>query len=241
MPQSTSLMPGLHVAMIMDGNGRWATARGWPRVAGHQAGIESVRRVVETAPGLGIGTLSLYAFSSDNWQRPPREVSSLFELLGEYVRRETDRCVKNGVRVSFIGRRDRLQSNLARAMERMELVTRAGRSLHLRLAVDYSSRDAIVRAAQFLPPGAKVDRDSFLRALCESDPSRALAPEVDLLVRTGGEQRLSDYLLWECAYAELYFTPTLWPDFGAGDLELALADFHGRVRRFGGIPDAAAG
>ncbi len=240
---------GLHVACIMDGNGRWATQQGKARLAGHRAGVETVRTVVETAPSLGIGTLTLYAFSSDNWQRPRREVVALFELLDHYIRRETERCLKDGVRVSFIGRRDRLSAPILRAMERMEDATRDGATLHLRIAVDYSSRDAILRAAAQLAasPGAasrsdsRHDRDSFHELLCATDGSGVPAPEVDLLIRTGGEQRLSDFLLWECAYAELYFTPRLWPEFDALDLETAIADFHRRERRFGRVPDAAVG
>jgi undecaprenyl diphosphate synthase len=224
----------------MDGNGRWAISHGWPRAAGHRAGVEAVRRIVEAAPGLGIGILTLFAFSSDNWQRPSREVSSLFDLLRQYMRRETDRCVRNQIQVSFIGRRDRLGPTLRRAMEHMERAACRGRSLHLRLAVDYSARDAIVRAAAELEPGAAVDRESFSQLL-NADSSGAPAPEVDLLIRTGGEQRLSDFLLWECAYAELYFTPQLWPDFNARDLAAAITDFQSRDRRFGRIPDAAAG
>jgi undecaprenyl diphosphate synthase len=233
---------GLHVACIMDGNGRWATGRGLPRMAGHRQGVETVRAIVEAAPGLGIGTLTLYAFSSDNWHRPRREVAALFDLLRQYIRRETERCARDGVRVSFVGRRDRLADSIVDAMERMESATRTGRNLHLRVAVDYSSRDAILRAAALLPAGATVDRDTFLDLLSDcTDPSGVRAPEVDLLVRTGGEQRLSDFLLWESAYAELWFTPLLWPDFGPADLEAAMAEFHRRERRFGRVPDAAVG
>src|SRR6266516_1994082 len=174
MPQSSAL----HIAIVMDGNGRWATRRGLPRVAGHRAGAEAVRRTVEAAPGLGVAALTLYAFSADNWKRPAAEVAALMRLLARYLRTETPR-------------------------------------LHLRLAVDYSSRWAI---------GAG-----------------AVLPDVDLLIRTGGEQRLSDFLLWECAYAELYFTDTMWPDFGAAELAAAVAEFRARERRFGGLPEAAAG
>jgi undecaprenyl diphosphate synthase len=236
---------GLHIACIMDGNGRWATQQGKPRLAGHRAGVETVRTVVESAPALGIGILTLYAFSSDNWQRPRREVAALFDLLDHYIRRETERCIRDGVRVSFIGRRDRLSGPILRSMERMEEATRSGAALHLRLAVDYSSRDAILRAAAQLAhqPRAdgKLDRDAFLDLLCATDGSGVRVPEVDLLIRTGGEQRLSDFLLWECAYAELYFTPRLWPEFATPDLEAAIADFHRRERRFGRVPDAAVG
>jgi undecaprenyl diphosphate synthase len=223
----------------MDGNGRWATSRSLPRVAGHRAGVETVRTIVEAAPGYGIGTLTLYAFSSDNWQRPRREVTALLDLLRQYIRRETERCARDGVRVSFIGRRDRLSESVVRSMEQMEQATIAGTNLHLRVAVDYSSRDAILLAAARLPVGAPVDRDEFLNLLVDTDPSGVRPRYVDLLVRTGGEQRLSDFLLWECAYAELYFTPCLWPDFTPAELERAVAEFHKRDRRFGRVPDAA--
>jgi len=240
LPRSSGVS-GMHVACIMDGNGRWATQQGKPRLAGHRSGVDSVSAVVEAAPGLGIGTLTLYAFSSDNWQRPRREVVALFDLLDRYIRKETERCVRDGVRVSFIGRRDRLSRSIVRSMERMEELTKSGANLHLRIAVDYSSRDAILRAAAQVPAGAKLDRDAFLDLLCATDGSGVRVPEVDLLIRTGGEQRLSDFLLWECAYAELYFTRRLWPEFGAHDLAAAVADYHRRERRFGRVPDAAAG
>ena len=240
-PARTPAPAGIHVACIMDGNGRWATQQGKSRLAGHRAGVETVRTVVETAPSLGIGTLTLYAFSSDNWQRPRREVAALFELLDLYIRKETERCVRDGVRVTFLGRRDRLSPAILRAMERMEETTRQGATLHLRIAVDYSSRDAILRAAAHAPAGTRLDRDQFLALLNQTEHAGVDSPEVDLLIRTGGEQRLSDFLLWECAYAELYFTPRLWPEFTAADLEAAVAEFHRRERRFGRVPDAAAG
>jgi undecaprenyl diphosphate synthase len=203
-------------------------------VAGHRAGGEAVRRVIEAAPGEGIATLSLYAFSSDNWSRPRPEVAALIELLGEYLRNEIARCVKEGVRVSFIGRRDRLPARLTRAIEAAESATASGTTLHLRLAVDYSAREAIVRAAARLNP-ERAGRDEFERLLGEIERPGAAGGDVDLLIRTGGEQRVSDFLLWECAYAELYFTPVMWPDFGTGDLAEALRDFHARERRFGGL------
>jgi undecaprenyl diphosphate synthase len=227
MSQSTSRL--LHAAIIMDGNGRWASARGLPRIAGHRAGAEALRRAVEAAPDTGIGTLTVYAFSSDNWRRPPTEVSALMKLFHGYLRREQARCVEKGVRVSVIGRRDRLPRMLLPVMESCEKATAAGRTLHLRLAVDYSSRDAIIKAAAQLKGRA-----------AREDLSKALGGEdVDLLIRTGGEQRLSDFLLWECAYAELLFTPVMWPDFSASDLSAAVAEYQSRERRFGDIPKAA--
>jgi undecaprenyl diphosphate synthase len=228
---------GLHVAIIMDGNGRWATRRGLPRVAGHRAGVAAARSVVERAPDIGIRWLTLYAFSSDNWSRPADEVQSIFWLLRAYLRLETERLKQRGARLQVIGRRDRLPKLLVREIERAESATANGARLQLRVAIDYSSRDAIARAA-----GA-----SF--ALCgDQQPStdlvgqllrQALAAEsgeVDLLVRTGGEKRLSDFLLWESAYAELLFTDRMWPDFDAADLDAAVSEFKMRERRFGGVP-----
>jgi len=226
MSQRTSR--GLHAAIIMDGNGRWATSRGLPRVDGHRAGANALRRTVESAPDLGIGTLTVYAFSSDNWQRPAAEVSALMKLFHRYLASERDRSIENGVRISVIGRRDRLPALLRPAISALETATAGGNKLHLRLAVDYSSRDAILRAAHLLK--GKSSRD---------DLSAALGSDVDLLIRTGGEKRLSDFLLWECAYAELIFTPVMWPDFGQKDLAAAVAEFHSRERRFGTVPAAA--
>lgn len=220
-------MENLHAGIIMDGNGRWAQARLQPRLAGHRAGAAAVRRVVEAAPKLGITTLTLYAFSSDNWKRPHDEVNALMRLFGSYLRRERAKCVENGIRVSVIGRRDRLPLLLIPEIEATEEATMAGSALHLRIAVDYSSRDAILAAARTAAP----TREAF---------SAALGPDVDLLIRTGGEQRLSDFLLWECAYAEFHFTPRMWPDFQEADLKAALDDFRARQRRFGAVPERPA-
>jgi undecaprenyl diphosphate synthase len=230
---------GLHVAIIMDGNGRWALARGLPRIAGHRHGALAVRRAIEASPGLGIRTLTLYAFSSDNWRRPPEEVSALMHLLLEYLRKEIAECVENGVRVSLIGRRDRLSHLLGETAEAAERATAKGRRLHLRIAVDYSARDSILEAARRLPAG-EVDREEFGRLLGDACHAPSPSPDVDLLIRTGGEQRLSDFLLWEAAYAELHFTHRMWPEFQASDLEAAVRDYHGRQRRFGAVPEAAA-
>jgi undecaprenyl diphosphate synthase len=227
MSQSTAA--GLHAAIIMDGNGRWAAARGLPRAAGHRAGADALRRAVEAAPDLGIGTLTVYAFSSDNWQRPRAEVSTLMKMFHTYLRREQAKCVENGVRISVIGRRDRLPRMLLPVIDACQKATALGRQLHLRLAVDYSSRDAIVQAAVEMQ--GKITRRDLSAALGAGD--------VDLLLRTGGEKRLSDFLLWECAYAELVFTPVMWPDFAASDLASAVEEFHSRERRFGAIPAAA--
>lgn len=238
-PSHSSRPAGLHLGIIMDGNGRWATGKGLARGAGHRAGADAVRRVVEAAPEAGVGALTLFAFSSDNWRRPATEVAWLMRLFHEYLRVEAARCVANGVRLEIIGRRDRLGTGLLRAIEAAEVATAGGSTLWLRVAVDYSSRDAILRAAQCLRSGA-VSRESFGRLIGIVDHGSPL-PELDLLIRTGGERRLSDFLLWEAAYAELYFTPVMWPDFGPDDLRAAVRDFAGRERKFGGIPDVAAG
>ncbi len=219
----------LHAAIIMDGNGRWAVSRGLPRIAGHRAGVEALRRIVETASDYGIGTLTVYAFSSDNWRRPIPEVSALMKLFHSYLRREQARCLQNGVRVSVIGRRDRLPRMLLPVIESCEKETAAGNKLHLRIAVDYSARDAILGAAGKLKKNAT--REDLAKALGGQD--------VDLMIRTGGEKRLSDFLLWECAYAELVFTPVMWPDFTPSDLASAIEEFHSRQRRFGAVPTAA--
>lgn len=223
----------------MDGNGRWAAGRGLPRVAGHRRGATAVRRTVKAAPKLGVGVLTLYAFSSDNWRRPAQEVSTLMRLFEEYLRKETAECAERGVRISVIGRRNRLAPALRARIEESERATASAQRLLLRIAVDYSSRDAILRAAGGLEPGREATREEFSRLLAESVASPP-CPEVDLLIRTGGEQRLSDFLLWESAYAELYFTPRMWPDFDGADLAAAIEAFHGRERRFGALPEAAA-
>ena len=233
----TSIPAGLHVAIIMDGNGRWAVARGLPRAAGHRRGAETVRTIVEAAPDLGIRTLTLYAFSSDNWRRPEREVSALMRLFRTYLRAETKRLLANGVRLTVIGRRDRLEIPVRSAIEAAEAATAGGTTVHLRLAIDYSSRDAIAAAATRAAraSGGCFTSESLSAALGEAYGPDASAPDVDLLIRTGGERRLSDFLLWECAYAELWFSDIMWPAFSASDLAGAVADFHRRERRFGGL------
>ena len=227
--------PGkFHVAIIMDGNGRWAQLRGLPRSAGHVQGAKTVRRVVEASARAGIGTLTLYAFSSDNWGRPGQEVESLLRLLQCYLAGETRRCVRNGVRINVIGRRDRLPSGLVRSIENSEEVTAHCTRMQLRIAVDYSSKHSILEAAR-RAPRTLLCAQRFQDLLAEVDHSLTQSGPVDLLIRTGGEQRLSDFLLWDCAYAELYFTDRLWPDFGEADLNAALDDFAGRQRRFGKV------
>ncbi len=231
----------LHVGIIMDGNGRWAQARGRVRTAGHTEGARAVRRVVEAAPELGIGTLTLYAFSADNWRRPQREVASLMRLFRKYLHAETARCVENGVRLTIIGRRDRLGDALRNAIGIAEAATAKGATLDLRIAIDYSARDAILRAAALIDDATELTPDRFSRLLADAYGGRPAVRDVDLLIRTGGEQRLSDFLLWESAYAELHFTSRMWPEFGKADLATAIRDFHGRDRRFGGLSEAAAG
>jgi undecaprenyl diphosphate synthase len=216
------------VGIIMDGNGRWALARGLPRAAGHRVGVEAVGRVVEAAPDSGISILTLFAFSSDNWRRPADEVQALMDMLIVYLEKELGRCVEQGVRIQAIGRRDRLSPTLCAAISRAEAATAGGTRLWLRIALDYSGRDAILAAARAV---AELSREAL---------GKALGPPVDLLIRTGGERRLSDFLLWESAYAELVFSRTMWPDFGPADLHAAVREFRSRERRFGAVPQKPA-
>lgn len=223
-----------HVAAIMDGNGRWARRRGLPRSTGHARGAKAVRRTIEAAPRLGINVLSLYAFSCDNWKRPRTEVDALMDLFERYLESEVQRCIDNGVRIVVFGRRDRLRPSLLERIDSTEDATLSGSRLLVRLAVDYSSRWAILQAAR--GAGHASDSRSFENSLMRAVCSPTQVGEVDLLIRTGGERRLSDFLLWECAYTELHFTDCLWPDFGETDLILALEDYLGRERRYGGLP-----
>ncbi len=230
----SDLQKKLHIAIIMDGNGRWATRRGLPRQAGHKAGVDALRRASEAAWDLGAGTLTVYAFSSDNWRRPPAEVSALMALLRRYLATEIERLAKSGIRLSVIGRRDRLPDGIAQMIARAEAATANGKSLHLRIALDYSGRDAILQAVSAAQSSGGCSRETMARLLGGKDYS-----DVDLLIRTSGEQRLSDFLLWECAYAELHFTPKLWPDFEPADLAAAIDAFRCRDRRYGGLGTAA--
>ena len=223
-----------HVAIIMDGNGRWATRRGLARAQGHEAGMHAVRRTAEAAASAGVQTLTLFAFSSANWKRPAGEVSNLMRLFRIYLRADLQRLKESGVRLSIIGRRDRLGADLNLQIAQAEAATAGGRALHLRIAIDYSARDCIARAAaaaQLAP-----DRLGALIARAAGPEGEGLE-EVDLLIRTGGEKRLSDFLLWEAAYAELWFTDRMWPEFGAEELNAALAEFSARNRTFGMLPD----
>lgn len=230
----------LHVAIIMDGSGRWARERGLERPEGHLAGVETVRRMIAAAPDAGVGTLTLHSFSSGNWQRPPEEVARLFGIFEDFLFSEPTLWISSGVRLSVIGRRDRLPASLLQTIEYAESATSGCTRFHLRLAIDYSARHAILDAAQrwnaagsqALNPEDQMGRFEQLLAGSEGEA----VPEVDLLIRTGGEQRLSDFMLWECAYAELYFTSVLWPDFTGEDLRDAVKEFHSRDRRFGAVP-----
>ena len=238
---------GLHVAIIMDGNGRWALGRGLPRTEGHRAGARAVRRVVRAAPALGVRTLTLFALSSDNWRRSPPEIDAILEVVREFLDSESTACALAGIRISVIGRRDRLPADLLESIERAETATAGAGRLHLRLAVDYSSRDSIVSAARAFhvkhalrdpesnPNGGARDGFGWLVA------RERAAADVDLLVRTGGERRLSDFLLWESAYAELVFSKRMWPEFDGRDLRRAIDSFRGRDRRFGGVAHSDAG
>ncbi len=230
----------LNVAIIMDGNGRWATRRGLPRSAGHRAGADAVRRVIEAAPELGIGTLTLFAFSSDNWRRPIEEVHALMWLLRAFLRSETKRFIESGARLTVIGRRDRLTARLRTEIRRVERATAGGNKLNVRVALDYSARESIVRAAARLQPGVDASVETFDRILAESLSDAPVTGGIDLLIRSGGEKRLSDFLLWECAYAELVFSDRMWPDFDRDELRSAVEEFHRRERRFGGLGVEAA-
>lgn len=236
----------MHIAIIMDGNGRWATQRDLPRTVGHTEGAKAVRTTVESAARAGIDTLTLYAFSAANWSRPPAEIAALMKLFGQYLFSETRRCVEQSIRVNVIGRRDRLSDNLLRSIEQSERLSASCTGMHLRVAVDYSSQYSITKAAQVAmaklqdattkgAAGMELSTHDFERALDEVDHSVRAAGPVDLLIRTGNERRISDFLLWECAYAELHFSECLWPDFDEARLRHALRDYAGRQRRFGGL------
>jgi undecaprenyl diphosphate synthase len=226
----------LHVAIIMDGSGRWATARRLPRSEGHRAGRAAVLRTIEAAPQCGIGTLTLYAFSSDNWRRPESEVTELMRIFEGFFSVDAPALVGRGIRVSVVGRRDRLPASLLEAIEKVEAASARVAPLHVRLAIDYSGREAIIRAARQLQPDSDASTGAFARLLAEVEEADDAVPDVDLLIRTGGEQRLSNCPLWEIAYAELYFTPCLWPDFGGPELDAAVLEFRRRDRRFGRLP-----
>jgi len=235
--QSEGDAPG-HVAIIMDGNGRWAAERGLPRWMGHREGMKSVRRSVTGALQLGIRHLTLYAFSKENWARPPEEVSALMRLLSEFVERERDALAEKGVRVRVIGDLSRLSKQALTAVESIQGTTEEGQELQLNLAVSYGARDEILQAARSLAmecvageiSPAEITEDRFASALYTSE-----SPDPDLLVRTSGEMRVSNFLLWQIAYAEIHVTPVLWPDFGETDLYEAVLEYQRRERRFGRV------
>lgn len=224
----------MHIAIIMDGNGRWATDRGLRRSVGHRVGADTVDRTVRAACERDVDVLTLYAFSSDNWHRPAPEVAELMRLFLEYLDVQQVRCVAEGIRINVIGRRDRLSAELVDTIERVERATARGRRMLLRLAVDYSAQDALVTAAGRVDTP---DAETFYDAMLTATHSVPCVPAVDLLIRTGGEMRLSDFLLWECAYAEFVFIDRLWPDFSETDLARAMCTFDRRQRRFGRVVD----
>jgi len=225
-----------HVAIIMDGSGRWATARGLPRVEGHRAGRMAVRRTVAAAFDLGIRVLTLFTFSTENWGRPEVEVAALMQTFETFFRVDSPGIAARGARITVTGRRDRLPAQLRHAIEDSEATSHRGTQMHLRFAIDYSGRESILNAACCFQQRNGDAVGTFARLLAAGEPGVAQSPDVDLLIRTGGEQRLSNCPLWEIAYAELYFTPCLWPDFGAADLDAAVQEFASRHRRFGRIP-----
>ena len=233
---SRPLRPPAHVAVIMDGNGRWAKSRGLPRTAGHKKGVDAVRRTVEAAGDLGIGYLTIFSFSSENWRRPEEEVSDLMQLLRFYLRSEIADLHRNGVRLRVIGDRARLSKDIVGLIDNAETLTRDNRKLTLVVALSYGSRQEITLAARRLAEEvragtldpADITEDRLSERLFTAD-----IPDPDLIVRTSGEKRISNFLLWQAAYAELVFVDTLWPDFSKRDLEAAIEEFHRRERRFG--------
>lgn len=238
MTKNTSTPPVLpaHIAIIMDGNGRWATSRSLPRIAGHKKGADSVREVIESCVEIGIPYLTLYAFSSENWRRPVEEVDSLMELLSFYLRKEIKALHKNGVKLIFSGDLKKLPKDIATKLSEAEELTLNNKKLVLTIALSYGSRQEILRAAQLIAQeisdqkltAAEINEQSFSKYFYTVD-----IPDPDLLIRTGGEQRLSNFLLWQSAYAELYFTDTLWPDFHKENLAQAIIEFGKRERRYG--------
>jgi undecaprenyl diphosphate synthase len=227
-----------HVAIIMDGNGRWATSRGLPRVAGHGEGVKAARAVVRAADAIGLRYLTLYAFSTENWSRPEDEVSMLMRLLEESIIRELPLLMENNVRLRVIGRTSGVPLPVRRGLERVVTETRQNTGLNLLMAFNYGGRDELLDAFRSLARRVQAG-ELAPETICEADVSAALytdgVPDPDLLIRTSGEMRVSNFLLWQIAYTELWITPTLWPDFGPSDLYRAVADFQGRSRRFGGV------
>jgi undecaprenyl diphosphate synthase len=238
-PATPDPTPGpQHIAIIMDGNGRWAKSRGLPRVAGHRRGADAVRRVIRGAGELGVPVLTLFAFSTENWTRPADEVSDLMGLLRHYLRHELDELGRNGARLRVIGDRDRLAKDIVGDIADAEARTRANTRIDVNICINYGARDEILRATRSLArkvAAGEVSADKIDEASFERELLTAGVPDPDLLIRTSGEQRISNFLLWQCAYAELVFVDTLWPDFGKEHLESAIAEFRKRERRYGGV------
>jgi undecaprenyl diphosphate synthase len=235
---ATTTASPLHVAIICDGNGRWGTSQGLSRSAGHRAGAEAASRVIRCAPHLGIHTLTLFALSSANWKRPKAEVDAILGILREYLLEETEHCIDAGIRLSIIGRRDRVPALLRDAIAEAEALTAKGERLHLRLAIDYSARQTIYQAATKFYKVKELSSEAFADLL--SEVQRGGSTDVDLLIRTGGEQRISDFLLWECAFAEFIFLEKRWPDFSPADLRDALRAYEERERTRGALPEECA-
>jgi undecaprenyl diphosphate synthase len=236
--RDTRLDPPLHVAIIMDGNGRWATQRGWPRLMGHRRGAERVREIVEACPACGITHLTIYAFSTENWKRSTEEVLGLMSLFSRYIRREADRLRAEGVRLRFIGDRTRLEPRLQRLMSGIETLTERNDRLHLTVAINYGGRNELMRAARRVARAVargELAPEAVDEAEIEARLDTHDLPDPDLVIRTSGETRVSNYLLWQAAYAEYEFTPTLWPDFNPDELREILARFARRERRFGAV------
>ena len=224
----------LHVAIIMDGNGRWAQARHRPRVFGHQAGVKTVRRIVEDAADMGIQHLTLYSFSTENWTRPKAEIAALFNLLRKYVKDDLETLNRNNVRIRILGSRAGLKPDLLELIDRVEATTKTNNEFHLNIAFNYGGRDEILRAAAKAAADGK-NLESMTEAELTPYLDTADLPEPDLVIRTSGEKRISNFLLWQAAYSEFVFTDVLWPDFTKADLQAAISDFQNRERRFGNL------
>jgi undecaprenyl diphosphate synthase len=242
-PMQQDGVPALHVGIIMDGNGRWAQARGLDRIAGHARGARRVSEIVRVAPDLGIGHLTLYAFSTENWQRPLSEVQGLMRIFAQYIRAKTEGLRRHDVRVRFIGMRHRVPSHLGRLMDELESATRDCRGLQLTIAIDYGGRDELTRAVRALSArvaAGELAPESLTEAAVASALDTAGQPEPDLIIRTSGEVRISNFMLWQGIYAEYDFTPVTWPDFSVEALADCVEAFRSRQRRFGGVDTAPA-
>ncbi len=223
-----------HVAIIMDGNGRWARKRGLSRAKGHKAGIRAIRNALDTVLQLGIQNITLFAFSTENWSRPPVEVSTLMILLRQFIRIELDRLMEKGIRMRVLGDVSRLPNPIQTEIARTETETKGNKQLQFNVALNYGGRDEILHGIRQLL-AIKLDPNALTQRIFEQQLYTRGLPEPDLLIRTSGEYRISNFLLWQMAYTELYFTDVLWPDFNTEEMLKALIDFQGRVRRFGGV------